>query len=118
MKKKILIADDSKTFLLFEELLLSELSCDIVKAFNGVEAIQKVQTEFPDLILLDIHMPELNGIECCRIIKGNPVIKSIPVIVVTAHGNEKELCIKAGCNEVLTKPVDKKTLLSIVRKYL
>jgi CheY-like chemotaxis protein len=118
MKKKILIADDSKTFLLFEELLLSELICDIVKANNGVEAFQKAQTELPDLILLDIHMPELNGIECCRLIKSNPATSRIPVIIVTAHGNERNSCIKAGCTEIITKPVDKKNLITLVRKHL
>ena len=118
MKKKILIADDSKTFLLFEELLLSELSCTILKAYNGVEALQKIQEEIPNLILLDIHMPELSGVECCRMIKKNPAICKIPVIIVTAHGSEKETCLKAGCNAIITKPVDRKSLLETVKKYL
>ncbi len=117
-KKKILIADDSKTFVLFEELLLSSLICTTIKAYSGIEALQKAKSEVPDLILLDIHMPEMNGIEVCRLLKNDKETKQIPIIIVTAHANESEECVKAGCNEIVTKPIEKKHLLSIVKKYI
>jgi CheY-like chemotaxis protein len=117
-KKKILIADDSKTFILFEELLLSSLICTTLRAYNGLEALQKARSESPDLILLDIHMPQMNGIEVCRVLKNDKATKHIPIIIVTAHANEINECIKAGCEEVITKPIEKKALLSIVKKYI
>lgn len=118
MKKKILIADDSKTFVLFEELLLSNLPCSIIKTYNGLEALQKIKSELPDLILLDIHMPQMNGIEVCRLLRNDNITKKIPIIIITAHADEIETCQKAGCDEVITKPIERKKLISIVKKYI
>lgn len=118
MKKKILIADDSKTFILFEELLLASLSCSIIKTYNGIEALQKTKSELPDLILLDIHMPHMNGIEVCRLLKSDNITKKIPIIIVTAHADQIETCKKVGCDEVITKPVEKKKLISLIKKYI
>lgn len=117
-KKKVLIADDSRTFLLLEELLLSNLSLEVIKAYNGIEALQKTNKEIPDLILLDINMPEMNGIECCRLIKSNNPTKHIPIIIVTSHHEKQEDCFKAGCDDVIIKPINNKMLLSIIKKYL
>ncbi len=117
-KKKVLIADDSKTFLLLEELLLSNLSFEVLKAYNGIEAFQITNKEKPDLILLDINMPEMDGIECCRLLKSSVHTKHIPVIIVTSHQEIKQDCFKAGCDDIIIKPINNRNLISLIKKYL
>jgi uncharacterized protein (TIGR02266 family) len=74
----------------------------------------------PDVVFMDLYMPKLNGDDCCRIIKNNPKLKHIPVIMVTHGGHQEALdkCINAGCDEVLTKPINRSLFNALAKKYL
>jgi len=107
MKPKILIVDDEPVNVELLEGYLSK-DYDILKAYNGNEALLIVGSTPPDLIILDIMMPGMNGYEVCRRIKGDDKTISIPIVIVTAL-NEREAKIKAieaGADDFLNKPID------------
>ena len=119
MKPKILIVDDEPINVELLEGYLSKDN-DILKAFNGYEALKIVGTTPPDLILLDIMMPGINGLDVCKIIKNDEKTMSIPIVIVTAL-NEGEVRIKAleaGADEFLNKPIDSIELIIRVRSLL
>lgn len=119
-KKKILLVDDTETVLMFEKLMLAGLDFEIHIARNGLEALARVADRRPDLILLDIVMPGLDGIETCRRLKADPVTREIPVIMVTTKGEPErvEQAFVAGCDDYLTKPLDRLQLLAKVRSFV
>jgi CheY-like chemotaxis protein len=92
----------------------------IFTASNGREALDVARRIIPDLIYMDLNMPEMNGIECCAAIKGDPVLCGIPVILVTTMGMDDsvEQCRRAGCDGFLTKPIDRKAFLDMGRSFL
>ena len=118
-RKKILIVDDTD----FNRDLVVQLledDFDTVIAENGEEALQKTEIERPDLILMDLGMPVMDGWEATRILKANDNLKHIPIIAVTSHamvGDEID-AHKAGCDDYLPKPIDEDLLLRKIRKYL
>ena len=118
-KKKILVVDDTD----FNRDLVVQLledEYDMVIAENGEEALQKSDAERPDLILMDLGMPVMDGWEATRKLKANDNLKHIPIIAVTSHamvGDEIE-ARKAGCDDYLPKPIDEDLLLRKIRKYL
>lgn len=119
--KKILIVDDSETSLAQTKSLFSRTRCTVITATNGRKALEKIRDEHPDLVLMDMYMPEVNGDECCRIIKADHSYKDIPVIIYTMTKGEKEMkrCLLAGCDVYLTKPfVDDDILLKTVKKFI
>lgn len=120
MVRKILLVDDTETVLMFEKMMLKSTGHSIQTASNGRKAIEMVEKSPPDLILLDIMMPELNGIETCRQLKADRLTKDIPIVMVTTKGEPHmvEEAFKAGCNDFITKPVDKIELLGKVKTYL
>jgi CheY-like chemotaxis protein len=120
MSKRILLVDDTDTVLLFEKMILRGSGIELRTAKNGLIALEEVAKEHPDLILLDIMMPELNGIEVCQKLKADPDTKEIPIIMVTTKGEPKmvEQAFRAGCDDYITKPLDKVELLSKVNTYL
>lgn len=120
MSKQILLVDDAETVLLFEKMMLSGSDIDLRTAKNGTAALEEVANQRPDLILLDIMMPELNGIQVCTRLKADPETKDIPIIMVTTKGEPEmvEEAFRAGCDDYLTKPLDKMELLSKVNTYL
>lgn len=118
--KKILIVDDSNFFIEIEKAFLKRTDCIILAANNGIEALEVVQKEMPDLILLDLYMKEMKGDECCRLIKEDEKLAHIPVIMVTSasHLGDRSRAVAAGCDDYLTKPVSKADLLRKVKKYI
>jgi len=120
MNKRVLLVDDSETVIQFEKLLLRGMGFDISVAKNGKLALAQVAMQLPDLILLDIMMPEMDGIETLRHLKGRPDTKAIPVIMVTTKGDPEmvERAAAAGCDDFITKPVDRVELLGKVRTHL
>ena len=118
-KKKILIVDDSE-FNRDLVLQLLEEEYDIVVAMDGAEAIKKTEQEKPDLILMDLGMPVMDGWEATRRIKANGELKQIPVIAVTSHamvGDEIQ-AREAGCDDYLPKPIDENELMRKIEKFL
>jgi len=121
MSKKILVVDDSSTALMMECMILSKRTpYQIVTATNGQEAVTKSQEENPDLILMDVVMPNLNGFEACRQIRQNTQTANIPVVLVTTRGEQEcvETGFESGCNDYITKPVHAEELVMLVHSYL
>lgn len=120
MDNKILFVDDLQYFLKVENSFLTRDSCSVLKAVNGEEALYVIRKEGPDVIIMDLEMPVMGGDECCRIIKSNPELKNIPVIMVANSWdkNGKKRCIDAGCNDFFFKPVNKKELYSCINDYI
>jgi len=119
-KVKILIADDMETFLRLEKMLLEHSGFDIIMAKSGAEALKKIQTEHPDLVFLDLMMPDINGENVCRFVKTNKTLQHIPVVMVTTRAEEEyvDRCKKAGCDDYLKKPITKRDLLDMISKFL
>lgn len=118
--KKVLLVDDVQLILELEKTFLKGLPVDVIEAHNGAEAIDLVHKEHPDLIYLDLNMPIMDGPTCCRILKGDPQTKGIPVIMVTTAGKlEDELqCRSAGCDDYITKPINGKLFLDKGRQCI
>lgn len=119
-RKKILLVDDSNTILMMERMILTKGPYELVTASNGEEAIAKAATERPDLILMDVIMPKMDGFEACRRIRENEVTRDTPIIMVTTRGEAQnvETGFDSGCSDYVTKPINGPELLSKLRSLL
>ncbi len=117
---KILLVDDVKMLLEIQKGFLSSSSVHILTALNGTEALEVAYRERPDLIILDKYMPKMDGIACCSTIKSDPLLKHIPVIIVSnaAKPADIEEYSRAGCDDYLAKPIDGKLFLNTIKKHL
>lgn len=121
--KKVLIVDDEEFVRQLIQIKLKFCGIETVEAGNGVEAIEKAVSEKPDLILLDVMMPKMNGFEACQRLKANPETAPIPIVMLTARGDPsaKERGENAGALEYLTKPFSPQKLaervLEILRQF-
>ncbi len=120
MTPRILVADDSITIQKVVELTFSKEDFQIIRALNGVEALAKAKESKPDIILLDIFMPEKNGYEVCESLRKDPQLKEVPIIFLVAAFEEfdKERSLRAGANDYVTKPFDSKQLIAKVKQHL
>jgi two-component system cell cycle response regulator len=118
---KILVVDDNQQNL---ELLLAYLEdmeeVTALEAHNGVEALEVVSRENPDLILLDIMMPKMSGFEVCKQLKANPETRQIPVVMVTALNEtaDVERATECGTDDYITKPIERAALVNLVKTML
>jgi CheY-like chemotaxis protein len=119
-KPKILLVDDVNLILELEKSFVKHLAVDVLVARNGEEALDVVRRTRPDLIFMDLNMPVMDGSTCCSILKVDPVLRVIPVIMVTTAGRpeDEELCRKAGCDDFVTKPINGATFLERTRAFL
>lgn len=102
---RILIADDSRTILAMLSRTIQSAGYDVITASDGVEAVQAVHARSPELVLLDIHMPRLNGYQVCRLIKNDPHTAHLPVIMLTASENRNDefWSLQTGADRFLSK---------------
>ncbi len=105
-QKRVLLADDARFFLEVHRDVLEQAGLAVLLAHTGEEAYAMIQAQRPDLVILDYHMPNLQGDEVCARIKRDPDLQEIPVIMVTADREPEaiERCLDAGCNDFLLKP--------------
>ncbi len=118
--ERILVVDDEKNILLVISKSLEIAGYDVIKAKDGLEAVEKAGEEDPDLILLDLRLPKMNGFLVLEAIKDDEQTTDIPVIVISARSTEEdfERVFSLGACDYLVKPIDQKTLLNAVEKYL
>lgn len=104
-RRLILLVDDLRIFLKIEQDLLEGAGCEVISACSGLEALEKTREQKPDLVLLDLYMPGLDGAECCRLIKRDPDLKDIKVVIITskAFGEDRMRCFDAGCDGFISK---------------
>ncbi len=114
---KVLLVDDLTLAIEICRDSLKDRGCKFITASNGREALQSIKMEKPNLVLTDLHMPEMNGEELCKAIKGDPSLAHIPVIIVSTAIN-MESCITAGCDDILKKPYSPGELIEIVKKHI
>ena len=120
-EQKILLVDDSSTTLLIEEMMLREhTQYQLVLARDGEEAVEKAVAEKPNLVLMDVIMPRMNGFEACREMRKHEGLQKVPIIMVTSRGESYnvEQGFESGCNDYVTKPINGAELVEIVNGYL
>ncbi|MFW6035597.1 MAG: response regulator [Halothermotrichaceae bacterium] len=116
---KVLVADDAKNIVLVLKMSLKKAGYDVLTARDGLSALEKVQEEKPDLILLDILMPKMNGFLVFEALKDDPITADIPVVFITAKAEKKDLerAKESGAADYLIKPIKQDKLLEVVDKY-
>ena len=116
----ILVVDDNQQNLELIQAYLDDVDCRTAAAHDGIEALDRVASKDPDLILLDVMMPKMSGFEVCRRLKGNPATRDIPVIMVTALNEfgDIERGIDSGTDDFVSKPINRLELLTRVRTML
>jgi CheY-like chemotaxis protein len=119
-ERTILLVDDVRLFLEIQKEFLQNSSVHVMTARNGVDALDASNNKRPDLIFMDLEMPEMNGIDCCRAIKSDPRSAGIPVVMITGRGDEASLvdCRAAGCNDLLTKPLNRNLFLETAVRFV
>lgn len=117
---KILIVEDNEMNAEILVRILGRFGHSLVIATDGAEGVEMAAAEHPDLILMDISLPILDGLEATRQIKADPITRTIPVIALTAHAmnGDRERCLAAGCDDYDTKPVDMMRLLDKIAPFL
>ena len=118
--KKVLIVEDHPDLLDILTLQMEEMGFAVTSATNGIEAVEKAIEEKPHLILMDIMLPGIDGLEATRRIRSNPEAKEIPILAATAITNKSQLreCIEAGCNDVIVKPFTAEDLQEKIQAVL
>lgn len=119
-KKKILIVEDEESLLKLESILLTSKGYDVRGVSNGREALDAIAEEKPDLVLLDIMLPEIDGFEVCQRIKDDPETREIPVIMLTAKKSREDMARgeKVGADWYITKPFKSVMVIETIQRFL
>jgi two-component system, cell cycle response regulator DivK len=119
-RKRILCVEDNDSNLRLVSRIVEAEKHELMTAVDGITALDLIRSEPPDLILLDINIPGIDGLELARQIKDDPRLASIPIIATTANVllGDRERCLQAGCDEYLPKPLDIRELQTVLRGYL
>jgi len=120
MSKRVLVVEDHEDNLLILRDLLTDAGIEVFEMRTGIEGIEAAASLRPDLILMDIQMPDMDGYEATRQIKANPITAGIPIIAVTSYAlsGDEQKARAAGCDDYVTKPFSPKALLAMVRSWL
>lgn len=119
-KKRILIVEDEESLLKLESILFSSKGYSVTGVMDGKSALEEVQANKPDLVILDIMLPVMDGFEVCRQIKENPETRHIPVVMLTAKKNSQDLAHgqQVGCDAYITKPFKSSKVLETIQELI
>ena len=120
MGKVILYIEDNAQNMRLVRKMLKIGGYEMIEAMDGMTGLQLVASKKPDLILLDINLPDIDGLEITQRLKSNPELDKIPIVALTANAmfGDRERIIEAGCDDYIAKPVSKKELLTMVKLYI
>lgn len=118
-KKKILIVEDEDSLLKLESILLTSKGYDVQGVKDGRTALEAIEKNLPDLVLLDIMLPEIDGFEVCRRIKSDPKTKKIPVIMLTAKKSREDMARgeQVGADWYITKPFKSAMVIETIQRF-
>lgn len=122
-KRRILVVDDDEETVELIKMILETKDYELIPAYDGEEALAKAHAEKPDLIILDVLLPKVNGFRVCRILKGEPEYKSIPILILTgvteeSMRNDEYWEKRSGADDYITKPFEIRDLLERVDRLL
>ena len=120
MTRRILIAEDEPSIVLSLEFLLREAGHEVFTATTGADALKLAQERKPDLIVLDVMLPVVNGFEVCRTLRADPDLRGTRILMLTARGREQEVArgLALGANAYITKPFGTRELMKVVEDLL
>jgi DNA-binding response OmpR family regulator len=119
-RKRILIVDDSRTALMMTSVIVSKGPYDVLTAMDGMDGVSKALHEKPDLILMDVMMPKMDGFEAVRRLRDEEPTRNTPIIMVTTRGENEnfQLGYESGCSDYVTKPINSVELMAKIRDHL
>ena len=120
LKAKILLVEDNEMNMDMLQRRLTRKGFEVITATDGAEGVERVNKESPDLILMDVGLPGIDGWEATELIRANDSTKNIPIIALTAHAmaGDREKAIQVGCNDYETKPIDFARLMGKIEDLL
>lgn len=120
MSPRILVVEDNRDNMTLITDVLSSLDYDVLQATDGEQGVEVANTEKPDLILMDLSLPRMDGWAATRYIKANPELKHIPIIALTAHAmvGDRERALEAGCDDYISKPINLQELAGKLAHHL
>lgn len=120
MNERILIAEDHPLHMKLMEMALRDKNYTLLKATDGEAALDVATSQRPDLILMDIRLPKMDGLQVTKKLRENPAFSDTPIIALTAHAmaGDRESVIKSGCDAYLSKPIDTHELLEMIAETL
>ncbi|MDH5657256.1 MAG: response regulator [Spirochaetia bacterium] len=119
-KKKLLVIEDNFFIMRMVQSFLSEIDCQIIHADNGIDGHNIAQKERPEILLIDIMLPGMNGLDIVKSLRNLPEFKNTPIILMSANAEEKDIQsgYDSGCDDYITKPFSKEILQNSIKKYL
>ncbi len=119
-KKKIMVVEDNPMNMILTREMLTVNGYEVIEAGSGSEAIKKFSVERPDLILMDINLPEMDGITATRLLKSNDACKGVPIIAITASAmkGEEEKLLAEGFDGYISKPIEMKKFIKDIASYI
>jgi CheY-like chemotaxis protein len=121
MAKTILLVDDSATSRMKSRAIFGNMKeYEFISSCDGKEGVEKALAHKPDLILMDVEMPRMSGIEACRALRENAATRNVPVVLLTTRGEDSavKMGFDSGCTEYMLKPVKEEKLIAVLEKYL
>lgn len=120
MKKKVLVVEDNPATIDVIQKELEFLGYDALVAEDGKKGVDIASSHLPDLIIMDISLPKMDGLEAATLLRNNPKTKSIPILAATARAlpGDKEKCLQAGCDDYIAKPFTHRELGAAIKKLL
>jgi two-component system, cell cycle response regulator DivK len=120
MTPRILVVEDNRDNMTLIVDILSSFDYEVLQATDGEQGVEMANVEKPDLILMDLSLPRMDGWTATRFIKANPALKQIPIIALTAHAmvGDRERALEAGCDEYISKPINLPELTTKVAQFI
>ena len=118
--KRILVVEDNEDNMRLVRFILKKRGHEVIEAGDGTEGVALAVQEKPDLILMDIQLPDIDGLEAMKRIRASEADSDIPIIALTSYAmpGDREKALAAGCNGYITKPIDVETFMAEIEKYL
>lgn len=118
--KKVLVVEDNEYNLYLTRFILEKNGYQVVEAREGVKGVDMVEQERPDLIIMDVQLPDINGLEAVKRIRSKRIGQEVPIVAVSSYAmaGDREKALEAGCTGYITKPIDPDTFAAEIEKFL